>query len=166
MSTSEESSVYPDGVTDVSIVVPSCFENPLREESVGFLADVLLLRRRAALPVAAVLGAYHIVTRYLGVPRVAAKAALAGLLRTASPALYPHVTPEVASDALDYASAYGVESWDGYLLSLARSFGTSVVYSLDEELKKVKEVTVVNPFSAAKTKEYHKALVAGAKRRR
>ena len=60
----EESSVY-EGVLDVSILVPVCFSNPLTEDSINFLQDVLLLRRKALLPVTAVVGAYHIATNYL-----------------------------------------------------------------------------------------------------
>ncbi|MEM3440444.1 MAG: hypothetical protein QXG32_06030 [Candidatus Bathyarchaeia archaeon] len=38
-------------------------------------------------------------------------------------ALHPRIKPEVTADGLDYASAYGIEAWDGCLISLARSLG-------------------------------------------
>ncbi len=160
MSTPEESSVYPEGVIDVSIIVPACFQNPLKGDSIAFVSDVLAQRRRVALPTTAVVGAYHIATTCLGVPRIAAKQVLGGILRTRSMALYPHVSPEMALDALDYASAYNVESWDGYLVALARSFRSSVVFSLDKDLKRVKEISFVNPFREDKVKEYHEFLGA------
>lgn len=81
-----------------------------------------------------------------------------GILRSGSPALYPHVNPQTALDALDYASTYNIESWDGYLISLARSLGSTVVYSLDKDLARVREITVVNPFPQNEVEQYHKFL--------
>src|SRR5208283_2160471 len=154
-----------EGVVDVGIVVPSCFENPLKEESVNFLQDVLLGRKKAILPVSAVIGTYHIVTSYLGVSRVSAKSVLSELLKTRSEALYPEIGTDLASAALDYAAMYGIESWDGYLVALARKFGAKVVFSMDEELgeslKRKREAgfpVVVNPFATRKVGEYHKFL--------
>ncbi|MBN2336411.1 hypothetical protein JXL21_12705 [Candidatus Bathyarchaeota archaeon] len=158
MNTRGENSAYPDGVVDVGVLVPTCFMNPLKEQSTAFIADVLTQSRQAAIPVTAVIGAYHIATRYLRVPRLTAKKVLGGILRTGSPSLYPHVSPQIAGDGLDYASAYGIESWDGYLVSLARSLGSRVVFSLDEELGKVREITVVNPFTRKDVEKYHAFL--------
>jgi predicted nucleic acid-binding protein len=142
----------------VGILVPACFENPLEEESVRFISDVLSGRRPGTLPLTSVLGAYHILTRYLGVPRLAVKGVLEGLLRMDSPALHAATPRRVVSDALNYAAAYSIESWDGYLVALCRSLGSTIVYSMDQELAKVREVTVVNPYPADKVKEYHRFI--------
>jgi predicted nucleic acid-binding protein len=155
----EESLGYIEGVLDVSIVVPTCFENPLKEESVSFLREVLTGRKKVLLPVSAVIGTYHIVTSYLGVSRVSAKKILGELLATNSESFYPQITPNLASIALDYASVYGIESWDGYLVGLARRFNAKAIFSLDEELRdKIKELVVVNPFSKDRVRRYHKFL--------
>jgi len=151
---------YPEGVLDVSILIPACFENPLKEHSIAFLSQVLTQKKRSALPLSAVLGAYHIATRYLGAPKMAVKKVLEGILRSGSPALYPHITPQVALDGLDYAVAYDIESWDGYLISLTRSLRATVIYSLDQELTKVKEIIVANPFPQDKVKQYHEFIEA------
>ena len=161
MSTPGESSAYPDGVVDVGILVPPCFENPLKEHSTAFLADVLTQRKRAAIPVTAVIGAYHVATRYLRVPRMTVKKVLGAILGTGSPALYGHVSPRTALDALDYASTYRIESWDGYLVSLTRSLRSTVVFSLDEELHRVREITLVNPFPREVVERYHDFLEKG-----
>jgi len=158
VNTPEGSSAYPEGVLDVSILVPACFENPLKEYSIAFLAEVLTQEKPAALPVSAVLGAYHVTTRYLRTPRVSVKKVLEGILNSGSPALYPQISPTTALDALDYALAYDIESWDGYLISIARSLGSTVVFSLDEELSKVREITAVNPFPENIVKRYHDFL--------
>ena len=138
--------------------MPACFANPLQSESVSFLADVLKQRRRVLLPVSAAIGAYHIANRYLGVPRVAVRRVLGGLLDSGSPALYPSITPRLAGDALEYASSYGVESWDGYLIALAKATGSGMIYSLDRELGRVKEITVASPFSEEAVRRYHTFL--------
>jgi len=46
----------------------------------------------------------------------------------------------------------------GYLISLARSLGSTVVFSLDKELSKVREITVVNPFPDEEVERYHEFL--------
>ena len=72
--------------------------------------------------------------------------------------MYPYVAPDVAANALKYALAYGVESWDGYLVSLTRRLGSTLVYTLDKELARVREITVVNPFLGKAVKLYHEYL--------
>jgi hypothetical protein len=64
---------YVEGVVDVSILVPCCFDKPLKEASSAFIADLLALRKRAVIPATSVLGAYHIATKYLCAPRLAVK---------------------------------------------------------------------------------------------
>ncbi|MBS7248368.1 MAG: type II toxin-antitoxin system VapC family toxin [Candidatus Jordarchaeales archaeon] len=148
-------SVYNEGIVDVGILVVAIFENPLKEQAVKFLSDVLRQKKRAAIPLTTVLGAYHIATRYLKLKRINVKHVLDKLLTTRSPALYPNITPELASRALDLATYYNIESWDGYIVALAKNIGNSIIYSLDKELEKTREVTVINPFPEHLTKQYH-----------
>ncbi|MGI0080414.1 MAG: hypothetical protein ACRECH_12420 [Nitrososphaerales archaeon] len=150
-----------EGVPDVGVIVPSCFENPLKEQSVNFVHDVLLGRRKALLPVSAIIGAYHIVTSYLGASRVSVKGVLSELLKTRSGALYHEISTDLASIALDYAAARRIESWDGYLVALARKFDANLLFSMDEELGDTLDgegLIVVNPFAADKVRQYHKFL--------
>lgn len=79
------------------------------QHSITFLSEIMLQKKRAVLPTPAVMGAYHIATRYLRVPKIAVKKVMEGILRSGSPALYPHIQPEVAADGLDYAAAYDIE---------------------------------------------------------
>jgi predicted nucleic acid-binding protein len=154
----ESSAYYPEGVVDVGILVVSLFKNPLQEAALNFLADVLLQRRRAAIPVTAVLGAFHVATRYLRLPPVEVRKVLGEMLETGSPAFYPYVRPDDALDALEYAAYYRVESWDGYLVKLAKSIGNSIVYTLDEELRRVEGLIVVNPFPKELVEQYHEYM--------
>lgn len=156
---------FIEGVVDVSIIIPVCFKNPLKKFAVDFLSNILKLKRVCIIPVSAIIGAYHIVTKYLGVPRLHAKKTLVGLLETRSPVLYPPIEIGVAINALDYASAYNIESWDGYLVALAKSLKTNVIYSLDKKLASVVEdLIVINPFPEKATKEYHSYLKSIVKR--
>lgn len=84
---------------------------------------------------------------------------------TGSNSLYAEIDAGLASTALDYAAVYGIESWDGYLIAIAKKFGARVVYSMDEvltvRLKEQKEgglPVVLNPFTTRKVGEYHKFL--------
>jgi predicted nucleic acid-binding protein len=152
------SGYYPEGVIDVGIIVVSLFKNPLQERAVEFLSDVLIQRRRISIPVSAVLGAFHIATRYLRLPMVEVKKALVKMLETRSQAFYPYINLEEAIDAIDYATYYRIESWDGYLVKLARSIGNNIVYTLDKELEKVKDIAVINPFPQDLVKQYHEHI--------
>ena len=158
MNTLEGNWASAEAVLDVSIIIPLCFNNPLRTQAVDFTSDVLDQRRRAIIPVTTIIGAYHIATRYLKTSKLIVKSILDGLLRTRSPALYPHVTTQLATDALEYATAYNIESWDGYLAALARNLGTTTIYTLDKEMSKIKEITTANPFPEKKTQEYHRFM--------
>jgi len=53
-----KSSVFPEGVVDVSIIVPTCFENPLKGESIKFTEDVLAQKKRAV-PLRLPFAPYH-----------------------------------------------------------------------------------------------------------
>ncbi|MCS7369578.1 MAG: PIN domain-containing protein [archaeon GBS-70-058] len=149
---------YPEGIIDVGIVVVSLFKNPLQERAVDFLSEVLLQRKRTAIPVTSILGAFHIATRYLKLPAIEVKKALAKMLETRSPAFYPYISLEDAIDAIEYATYYKVESWDGYIVRLAKSIGNNIVYTLDEDLKKIRDVMVLNPFPKEIVEQYYEYI--------
>ena len=79
-------------------------------------------------------------------------------LNTKSRAFYADILITTAIDAIDYAAVYNIESWDGYLVSLARKFGTKIIYSIDKRIQKVEEILVVNPIPEDSMKEYHKFI--------
>lgn len=159
-NTLSESLEYAEGVADTSIIVPVCFQNPLKMLAVKFLEEALTLKRRIAIPVTAIFGAYHIATRYLRAPRSEVKKILVGLLQTRSPALYPRVDIDVAIDSLDVAAIYKVESWDGYIISLAGALGTKTIFTLDRELGKVAGIRVEMPFPKQMIKQYHEYVTS------
>lgn len=148
-----------EGVIDTGIVVIAHFDNPAREVAFEFFREVLVWRRRCLVPVSTFIGAYHIMTSYLGVDGVSACKALTKTLETRSPAFYEDISVDAAIDSLTYALAYRVESWDGYLVYLAKKHGASIIYSVDQELaRKVREVAVVNPIPIDVFEKYNEWL--------
>jgi len=147
-----------EGVVDVGLIVIAHFENPAKDAALEFLSDVLKWRRKCIIPTSAVLGAYHILTRYLRVEKVSAYEALTRTLKTRSPAFYEDISIDTAIDSLTNALGYNVESWDGYLITLAKKF-RATIYTIDLELmQKVKEIPVVNPIPDDIFSEYNEWL--------
>jgi predicted nucleic acid-binding protein len=92
------------------------------------------------------MGAYHVMTRYLGVESPYAADALMCTLATRSPSFYTDISIDCAKRALSLANGFRVESWDGYLVALAEKESAPAIYSTDEELsKKMKSIRVINP---------------------
>lgn len=143
------------GVVDVGIVLVSLFNNPLRNDAIEFMGEVLARRNLAAIPTSTFLGAYHIATRYLRCPKDIVAREVKDTLSLSSPAFVEDVSLEAVKEAVEVAMAHGVESWDGYLVSLARSFKAPVIYSLDEGFKKISDISLVMPFPGEKLEEYH-----------
>lgn len=149
-----------EGLIDVGVVVIAHFENPARLHAFDFLKDILLWKKKCLIPTSAIMGAYHVMTEYLGVDRDSACEALEKTLETRSPAFYEDLSVDMAIDALENALTYKIESWDGYIVCLAKSQKASIIYSIDGKLaRKVKEeVKVINPIPAEVFLEYNRWL--------
>ena len=145
---------YVEGVVDVGPIVISHCENPAKEAMTSFLGDVLSGKIPALIPVTAFLGAYHILTRYLKIRREDALLALEETLNIDSPAFYEGITRTEVKNALKIASINNIESWDGFLINLARSFNTRVIYTIDQRLER-KGFKVILPISQEVLKQYH-----------
>jgi len=126
---------------------------------------LLIWRKKCLIPTSATMGAYHIMTEYLGIDRVLASKALTKTLETKSPAFYEDLSVDVAIDALENALAHKIESWDGYIVSLAKNYQVAIIYSIDGELaKKVKDVEVINPIPSDVIREYHEFIAKRIKK--
>lgn len=148
-----------EGVVDVGLLVISHFENPAKDYAIDFLKDVLLWKRKCLIPVSAFLGAYHILTNYLKVERIAAYETLKKTLETNSPAFYTDLSCELAIDSLTNALGYRIESWDGYIVAIAKAHSAPLIYTVDAEMRrKVKDIHVINPIPEDIFKEYNEWL--------
>ena len=148
-----------EGVVDVGIIVIAHVMNPARDEAIDFLKRVLTGDIRAIIPTSAFLGAYHILTRYLRVPRLDAKKSLVQTLEIEAPMFYEDIKVEQVIDGLDLASVYNIESWDGYLISLAQEFDAYIIFTIDRDFRKIPGFSVVNPISDKLMEEYHQWLL-------
>ncbi|WP_456329963.1 type II toxin-antitoxin system VapC family toxin [Archaeoglobus sp.] len=147
-----------EGVIDIGPVVLSHFENPAMDAALEFLSEVLKWNRKCIIPTSTILGAYHILTRYLRVEKVSAYEALTRTLKTHSPAFYENISVEYVLNSLTNALGYNIESWDGYIVSLAKKF-RAAVYTTDLNLiRRVKDVPVVNPIPDEIFNEYNEWL--------
>ena len=95
-----------EGVVDTGIIAIAHFKNPAQESAINLLSRILRWETKCLMPTSAYLGAYHIMTEYIGVERVAAQIALTRTLETRSPAFYPDASVELTKDALTYANGY------------------------------------------------------------
>jgi len=152
-----------EGVVDVGLIVISHFENPAKEVTLEFLSDVLKWKKKCIIPTSTILGAYHILTKYLKVEKVSAYEALTRTLKTRSPAFYEDISVDTVLDSLTNALGYSVESWDGYIIALAKRF-RATIYTVDLKLmRKVRDVPVVNPIPEKIFKEHNRWLRAHLK---
>jgi predicted nucleic acid-binding protein len=148
-----------EGVVDVGLIVISHFENPAKNYALEFLKNVLLWKKKCLIPVSAFLGAYHILTNYLRVNRIAAYEVLKKTLETKSPAFYTDVNAELAVEALTNAMGYRIESWDGYVVAVAKAYSAPIIYTIDGEMgRKVKDLHVINPIPEDVFREYNEWL--------
>jgi predicted nucleic acid-binding protein len=148
-----------EGVVDVGLIVISHFENPAKKHALEFLKDVLLWRKRCLIPVTVFLGAYHILTNYLRVERVSAYEALKKTLEVRSPAFYVDLNADVAVESLTNAMGYRIESWDGYIVAIAKVHSAPIIYTVDKKMKKrVKDLHVINPIPEDVFREYNEWL--------
>ncbi len=147
-----------EGVVDVGLIVISHFENPAKEVALEFLSDILKWKKKCIIPTSTILGAYHIMTRYLRVEKVSAYEALKKTLETRSPAFYEDISIDTALSSLTNALGYNIESWDGYIVALAKKF-KATIYTVDLKLmRKVRDVPIVNPIPEKTFREYNEWL--------
>lgn len=147
-----------EGILDVGPLTIAHFSNPIQKDMIQFLSKILSNQLRIIIPYSCFLGAYHILTRYLKVSRFDSKAALMETLMLESPLFFPQIDHLHILTSLDLASIHNIESWDAYLISLAKGFGTRNIYTIDQKLQKVIDINVINPLSDEKMQEYHEWL--------
>lgn len=146
-----------DGIVDVGLIVISHCKNPAQKVALDFLKEILTRRKQCLIPVSCFLGAYFILTDYLHIDEDEASKLLRRTLETQSQAFYEDIDTSMGINSLRNASKYLIESWDGYLVAIAKAHSTSKIYSLDKKLeRKIDDINVINPLSKKITRKYHK----------
>jgi len=144
-----------EGIVDVGPVIVAHCDNPCKDKMVEFIANIISGERHALIPISCFIGAYHILTRYLRVTRQDVVSALEKTLEIDSPAYHEEISRSHAIQAIRSASIYNIQGWDGYLLSLARTYGTRIIFTLDQNLGKVEGFSAVLPLPESDIRKYH-----------
>lgn len=147
-----------DGIIDTGIIVIAHFENPLQKNMLNLLKDIFNGNKRILIPLTTFVGAYHILTSYLRVSHIDAKMALIETLKIDSNYFFPLVSQKIITEGIDIASVNKIESWDGYLVALARLFQTSNIYSVDKKLRTKTQLNIIYPVSDEELVKYHQFL--------
>jgi predicted nucleic acid-binding protein len=147
-----------EGIIDVGCIVVAHFDNPVQKEMIEFLEPVLEGKQSVGIPNSTFMGAFHILTSYLRVSPIDAKKSLMDTFRLESPCFIADIHKEVVTEALELATYYKVESWDGYMVALAKIYGTKIIYTIDKRMKKISEIVVKVPVEEEKMKGYHEWL--------
>jgi predicted nucleic acid-binding protein len=148
-----------EALVDVGIIVLAHFRNPARKYAAQLLLDALTLKKRILIPVSTYLGAYIIMTKYLGLRSDDVAKALLKTVSVESPAFYGNLPKAIAEKAIATASELSISSWDSYLVELAKELGIDKIYTIDEEMaKKVKDLRIENPIPTNIMKEYHQYI--------
>lgn len=140
----------------MGILVLSHCENPAKKEMLEFLTKVLKKKTIAIIPYSIFLGAYHILTRYLRTDQAQTAEKLITTAMIANDIFHPTIDSENIQYALENASKLHVESWDGYLLSIANYYQTNVIFSIDQRLGKF--CIIMNPVSEITMEKYYEWL--------
>jgi hypothetical protein len=117
-----------DGIIDTGIIVIAHFENPIQDKMLKLLKDIFGGKKRILIPL------------------------------TTFVCYFPLVDQKNVIEGIDIASINKIESWDGYLMSLARLFQTSTIYSVDKKLKNKTQMNIIIPVSDSSMEDYHKFL--------
>jgi len=142
---------------DVGPIIISHVKNPVQEEGLQFLKDVLKGKILCLIPVSVFLGAYIIMTKYLRVRRDEAKNALRKTLSLNLDIFYEDIPKNIVLDALEDASKYKISSWDAYIAQIAKIHQIRIVYTLDlENFEKIPWLKPLLPISTEAFMQYQK----------
>lgn len=156
----DEKEVRFETIMDVGPIVISHTRNPALEEAVAFLKRVLKCEILCLIPISIFMGAYVIMTKYLGVEREKASEALRKTLSVASPIFYQDIPKQIVLESLKDACTYNISSWDAYIAELAKIHNISIVYTLDiKDFEKIPWLKPVLPISIDKFRAYQEWLI-------
>jgi len=130
-------------ILDVGIIVLAIEKNnPVRSKYLGILEDCIKGRIVSYIPLTVILGAYHVLVKVFKADRNITRNKLLSLMQAKKIRWIPEISSNVTKRAIEYASVYDFESWDGYLLALMRDFDIPVIYTIDEDFQRVNDIEV------------------------
>ncbi len=128
---------------DVGVLVLALEKNnPIRQKYLGIIEKCVRGEIRAYIPYTVILGTYHVLTTRFKVKPSDALDILKTFMESRKIRWIVDMNHAIILRSLEIASKLGIESWDGYILALAKKYGISVIYSIDTDLTKEGKIEV------------------------
>ena len=128
---------------DVGILVLGLEKNnPLRQKYLEIIEKCVKGKIEAYIPYTVILGTYHVLTTRFKVDSSDALDILKTFMGSRKIKWISDMDHVVVLRSLETASKLRVESWDGYILALAKRYGIQIIYSIDTDLAKEEGIEV------------------------
>ncbi len=128
---------------DVGILVLAIEKNnPVRAKYLDILTKSIRGEIISYIPFNVILGTYHVLTRVFRANKREVRNKLLTLMRCRKIKWITDISFDEVKRAIEYATIYDFESWDGLILTLMRDFDIPVIYTIDEDFLKVKDIEV------------------------
>ena len=128
---------------DVGVLVLA-FEknNPVRQKYLEIIEKCVKGEIEAYIPYTVILGTYHVLTTRFKVKPSDALDILKIFMESRKIRWIADIDHTVVLMSLEIASNLRIESWDGYILALAKKYKISIIYSIDADLAKEEGIEV------------------------
>lgn len=128
-----EEEVGFEAVVDVGPLAICVVDNPVRGEALDWLTKVLKGEIRCVVPFSSVMGAHIVATRYLGANPGEVAYRLGLLVGVGKVLWFSDLSLSRVRRVFSLVEKYGVDSWDGYLLTVMEDFDIHQIYTFDLE---------------------------------
>ncbi len=128
---------------DVGVLVLAIEKNnPVRAKYLDILTKSIRGDIISYIPFNVILGAYHVLTKVFKVNGRGVRNKLFALMRCKKIKWITSISFDEVKRAIEYATIYNFESWDGFILTIMRDFDIPIIYTIDEDFLKVKDIEV------------------------
>jgi len=135
-----------EAVVDVGPLAVCVVDNPVRNEALDWLTKVLRREIRCVVLFSSVMGAHIVATSYLGADPSEVAYRLGLLVGVSEVLWFSNLNLNRVRRALSFVEKYGMDSWDGYLLTVMEDFDIHEIYTFD--LEDFGRISDVRPFIA------------------
>ena len=146
-----------EAVVDVGPLAVCVVDNPVRDEALDWLTEVLRGEIRCVVPFSSVMGAHIVATSYLGADPCEVAYRLGLLVGVGEVLWFSDLSLNRVRRAFSLVERYGVDSWDGYLLTVMEDFDIHKIYTFDlEDFGKISGVKALLPISRKSFQKFMK----------
>lgn len=150
----DEKQIRADALIDVGILAVGLSKNPATEYCLNVIEDAVRGRIRALIPYTVIFGTHYILTRFYDITAEETRNTIRNLLVSRRINWHGKIEPEDIAKTFENCIQYGLDAWDGYLLSLMERNEIRIIYTLDmEHFGKIDWIKAINPIPDQKMKE-------------